>query len=151
MPSSGYFVNYLTSSHICISGKKFASNFLLFFLSQKLLELKTNSWTYNFVEVSGHNLKSSETWGSVENVYITSQFQTSFAEGRGGVKSVSRGDCWIVRLTFVPVTSWNSTSKSRVPTLVLVLFTDVQFKLPLVSMIFKQFITTTGSADWLKF
>ncbi len=26
--------------------------------------LKPNSWTYNFVEVSGHNLESSQTWGS---------------------------------------------------------------------------------------
>ncbi len=26
-------------------------------------ELKPNSWTYNFVEVSGHYLKSSNTWG----------------------------------------------------------------------------------------
>ncbi len=25
--------------------------------------LKPNSWTYNFVEVSGHNLESSQTWG----------------------------------------------------------------------------------------
>ncbi len=24
---------------------------------------KPNSWTYNFFEVSGHNLKSSQTWG----------------------------------------------------------------------------------------
>ncbi len=24
---------------------------------------KPNSWTYNFVEVSGHNLESSQTWG----------------------------------------------------------------------------------------
>jgi hypothetical protein len=31
---------------------------------------------------------------SVYNVYITNQFQTTFAQGRGGgVKSVSRGDC----------------------------------------------------------
>ena len=25
--------------------------------------LKPNSWTYNFVEVSGHNFESSQTWG----------------------------------------------------------------------------------------
>jgi hypothetical protein len=30
---------------------------------------------------------------SVYNVYITSQFQTTFAGGGGGGKSVSRGDC----------------------------------------------------------
>jgi hypothetical protein len=28
-----------------------------------VLTLKPNSWTYNFVEVSGHNLESSQTWG----------------------------------------------------------------------------------------
>ncbi len=27
--------------------------------------LKPNSWTYNLAEVSGHNLESSQTWGSV--------------------------------------------------------------------------------------
>jgi hypothetical protein len=30
---------------------------------------------------------------SVYNVYITNQFQTTFAEVGGGVKSVSKGDC----------------------------------------------------------
>ncbi len=29
---------------------------------------KPNSWTYNFVEVSGHNLESSQTWGFCMNV-----------------------------------------------------------------------------------
>ncbi len=52
---------------------------------------KPNSWTYNFVAVSGQN-ESSQTWGSVYNVYITNKFYTTFAQG-GGVKSVSRGDC----------------------------------------------------------
>ncbi len=27
------------------------------------LSLKLNSWTYNFIAVSGHNLESSQTWG----------------------------------------------------------------------------------------
>ncbi len=26
-------------------------------------DLKPNSWTYNFIEISGHNLESSQTWG----------------------------------------------------------------------------------------
>jgi hypothetical protein len=30
---------------------------------------------------------------SVYNVYITNQFQPTFAQGGGGVKSISRGDC----------------------------------------------------------
>jgi hypothetical protein len=41
---------------------------------------KPNSWTYNFVEVSGHKLES-----SIQNVYITNQIQTTFARGGGGV------------------------------------------------------------------
>ncbi len=44
-------------------------------------EQKPNSWTYNFVEVSGHNLESSQTWG----------FPIQCLPG--WVKSVSRGDC----------------------------------------------------------
>jgi hypothetical protein len=39
---------------------------------------------YNFVEVSGHNLENSQTWGSVYNVYIKNQFQITFAQGGGG-------------------------------------------------------------------
>ncbi len=31
-----------------------------------------------------HNLESSQTWGSVYNVYFTDQFQTTFARGEGG-------------------------------------------------------------------
>jgi hypothetical protein len=34
------------------------------FLTEKVWSLqKPNSWTYYFVEVSGHNLESSQTWG----------------------------------------------------------------------------------------
>jgi hypothetical protein len=42
--------------------------------------------TYNFVEVSGHNLESSQTSGLriIYNVYITNQFQATFAGGGGG-------------------------------------------------------------------
>jgi hypothetical protein len=45
--------------------------------------LKTKSWIYNFVEVSGRNLRLEV---SVYIVYITNQFRTTG-------KSVSRGDC----------------------------------------------------------
>ncbi len=37
-----------------------------------------NSWT--FVEVSWHNHENSQTWGFIYNVYITNQFQTTFAQ-----------------------------------------------------------------------
>ncbi len=46
-----------------------------------------------FVMVFGLNLESSQTWGSVYNVYITTRFQTTFAQRGVGIKSVSRGDC----------------------------------------------------------
>jgi hypothetical protein len=38
---------------------------------------KLNSWTYNFVEVSGHNLESSQTWcfHLQYNVYIKTRFK----------------------------------------------------------------------------
>ncbi len=40
--------------------------------------LKTNSWTYNFVEVYGHNtiLSVLRLEVSVYKVYVTNQFQT---------------------------------------------------------------------------
>jgi hypothetical protein len=53
-------------------------------------ELKPNSWTYNFVEVSGHTLESSQTCGSVYNVYITNQFQTTFTQVEVTVNSMER-------------------------------------------------------------
>jgi len=41
-----------------------------------------NSQTHDFIEVSGHNLESSQMWCfSVYNVFITNQFQTTFAQG----------------------------------------------------------------------
>jgi hypothetical protein len=51
------------------------------------LVLKRNSWTYNFVEVSGHNLESSQV--SLYNIY----FKPLLLGGGGGViQSVSRID-----------------------------------------------------------
>ncbi len=46
--------------------------------------LKPNSWTSNFVEISGHNLESLRLQVSVYNVYITNHLQTTFAQGGGG-------------------------------------------------------------------
>ncbi len=55
---------------------------------------KSNSWTYNVVEVSGHNFVRSQTWGSVNHVYtLEGSFKPLFLKGeRVGLKSVSRGD-----------------------------------------------------------
>jgi hypothetical protein len=47
-----------------------------------------------FVEVSGHNRDRSRLEVSVYTMFTTTnQFQTTFAEGGRGVKSVSRSDC----------------------------------------------------------
>ncbi len=58
-----------------------------------IADQRPNSWTYNFVEVSGHILRVLRFEVSVYNVYITNQLQSIFSPGGGGVKSVSRGDC----------------------------------------------------------
>ncbi len=47
-------------------------------------DLKSNSWTYNFAEVSGHNIESSQTWGFVYNVYITKSPNHFCLRGGGG-------------------------------------------------------------------
>ncbi len=50
---------------------------------------KPNSWTNNFVEVSGHNLQILRVLRFevfVYNVYIANQFQTTFAQGGNGSK-----------------------------------------------------------------
>ncbi len=56
---------------------------------------KQNSWSYNFVEVSGHNPVSSQTWGfHIKCLHNKPVFQTTFTLwGGGGVKSVILGDC----------------------------------------------------------
>ncbi len=51
--------------------------------------------TYNFEEVSGHYLESSQTYQvSIHKVYIKNHCKATFAErgGGGAVKSISRGD-----------------------------------------------------------
>ncbi len=60
---------------------------MLYNLSVLYLEIKKESKSRileqkNFVEVSGHNLKSSQTLDSVNKVYITNQFKTTFAQAR---------------------------------------------------------------------
>ncbi len=48
-----------------------------------------NSWTYNFVEVSGHNLESFQTWGFHKQYLHYKPVSNNFCGGGGGVKSVS--------------------------------------------------------------
>jgi hypothetical protein len=48
----------------------------------KYLCLKPNSWTYNFIEVSGS--LSSQTWSFREQCYRTNQFHTTIAQSEGG-------------------------------------------------------------------
>ncbi len=53
---------------------------------------KPNSWTYNFVQVSGHNLESSQTGGFRVQFLQYKRVSNSFCSGGGGVKYVSTGD-----------------------------------------------------------
>ncbi len=70
-----------------------------------MLGLKPNSWTYNFVEVSGQNLESAQTWG----------FNIQFLH----YKPVSNHVCWVGRggnpLVEVTVNSKEETLKPFVP------------------------------------
>jgi hypothetical protein len=54
---------------------------------QKSFRPEAKFMNVQFVEDPGHNLEV-----SAYNIYITNQFQTTFAHGVRGVKSVSRGD-----------------------------------------------------------
>ncbi len=75
--------------------------------------LKPTSWTYNFVEVSGHNLESSQTWVFQIQCLHYKPVSNHFCSREEGVKSISRGDCEKQReklKTFVPITSMNSAS-----------------------------------------
>ncbi len=94
------FTSYLSFSRLSFSACQYYSCYLCGFpLHPPPLPLlpawsRIHERTYNFVEVSGHNLESSHNWG-FSIVHITNQFQ--FCSG-GGVKSGSRGDCAIHRL-----------------------------------------------------
>jgi hypothetical protein len=52
-----------------------------------------NSWTYNFDEVSGHSLESSQTWGIRIQCLHYKPVSRHFCSAGRGVKSVNRGDC----------------------------------------------------------
>ncbi len=45
---------------------------------------RPNSWTYTFVEVSGHNLESSQTWGLRLQCLHYKQVSNYFCSGGGG-------------------------------------------------------------------
>ncbi len=88
--------------------------------------LKPNSWTYKIVEVSGHNLESSQTWGFRIQCLHYKPVSNHFCSGGGGgeaVKSVWKWRLWIQRrktlLTSVPITSKNSPSGACVDLFVL--------------------------------
>ncbi len=70
-------------------------------ISERVYKPEGNSWTYKFVEVSGHNLESSQTCGFCVQCLHYKPVWNHFCSGEGGggrgrVKSVSRGD-WIAR------------------------------------------------------
>ncbi len=79
---------------------------------------KPDSWTYNFVEVSGHNLESSQTWGfRIQCLHYKPVPNSLLLRGGRGVKFVSRGRWLLIARrktlrTFVPITSENSAFKS---------------------------------------
>jgi hypothetical protein len=53
-------------------------------------ELKLNSWTFTFVEVSGHNLEISQTWGfPIRCLHYKPVSNQSCSWG----ETISRGDC----------------------------------------------------------
>ncbi len=56
--------------------------------------LKPNSWTYNFIEVSGHNLESSQTWGFRIQCLHYKPVSIHFCWGEKWGKICSRGDLW---------------------------------------------------------
>ncbi len=79
-------------------------------LSNHFYNLKPNSWTYNFVNVSGHNVESSQTWGFRMQCLYYTPFSIHFCSRGVGVKSFSRGDCeWQERLLST-IRSKNSAS-----------------------------------------
>ncbi len=119
--------NSLTLSHLACfaysrkNGRSFCYPTLL--VNNCLICMETpeaDFMMYNFVEVSAHNLASSQTWGfRVQCLhYSTNQFQPTVARGGGGgggVKWVIRGDCEYKQRrktlkTVVPITSKNSAS-----------------------------------------
>ncbi len=53
--------DYLCSSHFILSSQR--SQIFVRILDNKNHDVKPNPWTYNFFDVSGHNLESSQTWG----------------------------------------------------------------------------------------
>ncbi len=78
--------------------------------------LKLNSWTYNFVEVSGHNLESYQTWGFHIKCLPYKPIENHFCSGgRGGglyllVDVVNNKEENSEDLIFVSITSKNLAS-----------------------------------------
>ncbi len=75
-----------------------ADTFILCFTRQNSSRCpKLNSLKYSFVEVSGHNLENSQTWGfhvqCLHNKPVSNHFWPGVGGGGWGVKSISSGDC----------------------------------------------------------
>ncbi len=68
---------------------------------------KPNSWTYDLVEVSVHNLESSQTWGFRIQCLHFRPFLKHFCSvgGGGGAKSVYRNSVRKTLKAVVPITS----------------------------------------------
>ncbi len=105
------FIKYFLGSRLAVSTSLYRSLRLLPTGTWKSkTDQKPNSWTYNFVEVSGHNLASFfRLKVSVYNVHTKNPFQTNFAgEGGGGGKIRLQRWLWIAMRktlkTFVPIT-----------------------------------------------
>ncbi len=75
------------------------------------IEQKPNSWTFNFVEVSVHNLESSQTWGFRIQCFHYKPVPNHFFSRGGGSKMRWLWEARRKTLqNFVPITSKNSAS-----------------------------------------
>jgi hypothetical protein len=90
-------IHMISKSHLKMSGSLTAyedrSRVLTLWKKHLWQVLKPNPWMYNFLEVSGHNLESSQTWGFGILCSHYKPVSNHFSQGGGaGVKSVSNGD-----------------------------------------------------------
>ncbi len=69
-----YFNFHLLSCYTILA-EFFFYNFF-FSLADTASSLRWNSWKYNFVEVSGHNLEISQTWGFYHRFCLSTKYYT---------------------------------------------------------------------------
>ncbi len=77
--------------------------------SSKKSDLKSNSWKYNFVEISGHNLESSQTWCFRTQCLHYKVVSNHFCSRRDVEMTVKSKEN--ILQTFVPIKSKNSASR----------------------------------------